>query len=53
MNRYNRSRRPSAYTSTAEQHLTAQVQVYPKGSTIPEHIQDGDSKGFVICKSKV
>ena len=54
MNRYNReTRRPSAYISTPEQHLAAQVQVYPKGSTLPPHIAEGDRKGFVICKSKV
>ena len=53
MNRYNRSRRPSAYTSTPEQHLAAKVEVYPKGTTLPEHIKEGERKGFVICKSKV
>ena len=39
MNRYNRSRRPSAYTSTPEQHLAAKVEVYPKGTTLPAHIK--------------
>ena len=54
MNRYNReTRRPSSYISTTEQHLAAQVQVYPKGSKLPTHIENGERKGFVICKSKV
>ena len=54
MNRYNKeTRRPSAYISTPEQHLAAQVQVYPKGSKLPIHVENGERKGFVICKSKV
>jgi hypothetical protein len=49
----NRSRRPSAYTSTPAQHLAAKVEVYPKGSVLPAHIENGERKGFVICNSKV
>ena len=54
MNGYNRNRRrPSAYISTQEQHLAAQVEVYPKGRPLPTYIETAEKKGFVICKSKV
>ena len=54
MNRYNKeTRRPSSRISTPEQHMVAQVEVYPKGSKLPTHIERGERKGFVICKSKV
>ena len=49
-------RRPSSiasYVSTPEQHLAAQVQVYPKGRKIPSEVEKGERRGFIICTSKV
>ena len=49
-------RRPSSiasYVSTPEQHLAAQVQVYPKGRKIPPDVEKGERRGFIICTSKV
>ena len=49
-------RRPSSiasYVSTPEQHLAAQVQVYPKGRKIPPDVENGERRGFIICTSKV
>ena len=50
------SRRPSSvasYISTPDQHLAAQVEVYPKGRKVPLDIEKGERRGFVICRLKV
>ena len=49
-------RRPSSiasYVSTPEQHMAAQVQLYPKGRKIPPDVEKGEKRGFIICTSKV